>query len=138
MSNFIHPNDVLEDIRDNQPATVKKIAVRLRTSPDTVRAKIRILKNDGEHISFNKKGYWLFDKIDSADDALVMKEFTNWLIGTTKCAAQLAKNTKQLQIQAGQYIKYSLTAKERKELKGNLRFITSLVDLAEIDMQIGD
>lgn len=132
------PLDVLDCIKRHGPITVGAMAKQLNVSGDTVRKKLKVLRTDGEPLYSNGLGYHYSEKIDTDEEAQVLREFQSYILGMSQCMALNARNTKKLMIQAARLLKVSMTPKERRLVKNGLTQIVRLIDTVNVDMQVGE
>ena len=133
--NKVYASEVHDYLNANGSCTVGKLSEQFEVTKATMRKRIRELRGDGVFILHNGDGLQIVNDVneDNANDVLKMG---NWIIGEVVGFAKIGKTMKKPMIQVKRILK--LSKDERKELKKALLQIMRLIDVVEIDDELGE
>ncbi len=131
----VYALEVHDYLNANGSCTVKALSEQFEVTRATMRKRIRELRGDGVFILHNDAGLQIVNDINEANANDVLK-MGNWIIGEVVGFAKIGKTMKKPMIQVRRILK--LTSAERKELKKALLQITRLIDVVEIDDELGE
>ena len=136
----ITPQEVLELLNEHEYLTKAELSEILSCSKDTIRSKIRTLRNDGEAIIHSNNGLSILSKellkdIEKADE---LAAFTDWILASFKGMIKIAHPIKPLLPTMKRTLKESLTKEERKELMQSCIKVAALLTYAEAEEEMDE
>ena len=125
--------EIIETIKDNGTITVEELSIIFKVCKETIRNRLRELRDDEEFILFDENGLFYIDNIDNEKTMDAYKKYTNWLMKTLVGVAKCGKMTKQMMIESKEYLKLKLTKDERKILNSNVTQVLRVLDYISIE-----
>ena len=132
----LYAADVLEHLLDNGQITIAGLSEYFEVSPETIRNRLRELKEDGEAIIHNKNGIMLVNRelIESDEEvADSFRIFVDWVFKSIKGVIICAKPTQPLLPALKRSLRESLSNDERRNLSNACLRIKMLTDSVEIE-----
>jgi biotin operon repressor len=134
----ITPYEVLESLKRGKCMTRAQLAQEHECTEQTIRSKVRQLRNDGEKIIFNQNGLFMLDEITNENELKEFKDYEQWASSTIKGLIQCMKPSRQIWKDSIQYLRIHFDAATRKQLKkyhlSRIRFL----EYAEIEDELDD
>jgi len=131
-------NEVFNMIRDNKRITKRKLASKFDVCLGTIGNKTRQLRRDGESVIFDKKGYFVLEKILKDSDYKEIVSYVQWVIGCLSGAADCGKPVKTILIESKDFLSNKLSSTQRKSLSQFCGFVKGIVDQIEMRKEIED
>jgi DNA-binding MarR family transcriptional regulator len=131
--------DVLEILEEEGQITVNDLADRFLVNPQTVRKRLRELRQDGESIIHDRKGVMLIDKVTVETDedvADAFAAFIDWILKTFKGLMFCGKPTQPLLPALKRNMKERLTKAERAQLRLASVRLRAIIDTIEYDEEM--
>ena len=126
----ITPYQVLDKINGRKRITVSKLAELLECTPETIKKKLRTLREDGEKILFDSNGLTVLNDISGEKDIALFEENQNWFLKSMRGIALCAKPIRLLLPEARAYLK-ALPREERKLIQNIAKEATRLDRIAD-------
>ena len=127
---------VLEELEKYESITVRQIAERFGCSPDTIKNRLKILREDGEPLIYGPTGYIKVGKdwvIDNIENAKLLEGFISNLLGTMKHVQLSANPLKKLLPAMRKQLKENYSPEERKSLMNSCVKVVTLIAHVEAE-----
>lgn len=134
----VFPAEVQEQIERNGKITVGELAEILDCHPETIRNKLRKLRNDGVTIMHDEDGVFIMDEVRKQEDAESVRKFLSWVIRSARGVLACGQTTRHLIAESKKYLRESLSSDERKAMATNAMLLSRLLDYVSIDEEIGN
>lgn len=128
--------EVLELLEKKDAVTISELSDIFSVAPETVRSRIRQLREDGEIIIHNSNGLFLLDKQTIETDEDMAESFRLWIFWILKIFRGLmiaAKPAQPLLPSLRRSLRESLDAEERKMLGHSCVKVKALLDYAQAE-----
>lgn len=130
----IYPSQVEDFLKENGVTTIGELAAYFECTPNTIRRKLAILREEGAPVLPTNRGIILANKVQGEDMAILVLKSAYWLVRTLMSLARIASITKKPLLEARK-IK-ALSPEDRKQLRQTLLMITHSIDMVEIDEEL--
>ena len=133
----VTPEEVRQEIT-NGFHTAAGLADMFDVCKDTIKKKIKTLREDNEPIIHTTDGYILIDKewLKDEDNAVALEQYTLWIIKTLKGLRPLANPVRPLLPQMRKTLALNMSREERHELMSNCAKITALLAFTEVEEEV--
>jgi len=125
----------VKEMLEKEQYTRGELADIFKVCEETIRNKLRQLKNDGEPIIHTESGLLLLTKENLTDEEIseAFRVWIKWLMGFVAGAIICAKPIRPLLPQLRKEVREKLSLDERKELAESCIKIKALLDHVEIE-----
>ncbi len=130
----VTPEQVREEIEGNH-LTAAALADRFDVCKETIKGKIKVLREDNEPIIHTSDGYILINKewLEDEDNASDLEKYQLWIIKTLKGLRSLASPIRPLLPTMRRTLSVNMSREERHELMQSCAKITALLAFTEVE-----
>ena len=132
-------NEILELIEKDYH-TKNMLANEFDCSMDTIKSRLKVLRNDGVAIIHSGNGLKAVTReslVDNIEDSEVMESLVDWFLGSAKGLTRLMAPVKPCLPTMKRALGMNLSKNERKELARACARTTALIMLIEAEEEMG-
>ena len=128
--------EVIEQIAHDGQITIESLAKIYNVCSETIRNRLRELRQDGAPIFFDANGLFIIEDLVDESNITSFQKYTKWvlstLIGVSKCGAP----SRAVMLEYKKQLRELMTKEERGILTKNMTVITRMLDYIQIDEEM--
>jgi hypothetical protein len=103
---------------------------------ETIRKKLRTLREDGDLILHDGDGVFLLDTVKTLDDAAMIWNYLQWALSIGRAMTICLAPTKRHLPETKRLLREKLTPEERRELAASIVHVKALLQQAEVEDEL--